>query len=120
MTEHPWEERPAWVVLMLLSSKADVDRAAAAYFGPDKAASETFIAEFGIDLTQFIGHYLEVDVAEAPMGPFVKGRVRPIVSISKDGEKYRPRVFSHQEGLFNTNTGLAWVSVEDWESLIGA
>ena len=113
------EATQPWVALLKLSEPSDVDRAAEAYFGPGKAA-EAFIGEFGIDLREFMHHYLEVDLAQAPIGPVVRGNVRPIVAIRRgDGGKFRAHVFSHDVGFFNDKIGMAWIRAEDWDQLVG-
>ncbi len=107
-----------WVALLQLSTKDDVDRAAAGYFGPGKNGSQ-FKAEFGIDMNEFRGHYLEVDLAEAPVGPFIRGRVRPIIGIRQVDDGFRPHIFSYPNGFINERSGMAWIPAEDWKKLVG-
>ncbi len=114
-----------WVAFLYLATKEDVDRAAAGYFGPRKKGNH-FKVEFGIDMYEFLNHYIEVDLATAPIGPFIRGRVRPIISVRelrpKTDEfpgKFRAHIFNYPNGFCNEDMGVAWIPKDDWVALIG-
>lgn len=86
------------------------------FFATSHATLEHFVQYFGVDLNDFPGFYLEVGAADAPKGPLVPGKVRPILVLrqSRSGSSHIPHVMSH-EGFMTMDGTTAWVDAHLWD-----
>lgn len=115
------EPRPdPWVALVKMTDEDSIKRVAESYFGPGRTSTD-FLAEFGIDLTEFKNYYIWVGPDIAPQGPVTPGPVRPVVVIRQlDSGQYRPHIFTFPKGFFNNRSNMAWIKSEEWEERVGS
>jgi len=108
---------PRWVEFNRLGNDKEIKEAVQKFFSDPGASSESFQLQFGIDLHEFGGYYLETGVVDAPQGPFIPTRITPILVLrqSRSGQSFTPHIFKH-DGLLHDRRLLAWVEREAWET----
>ena len=107
---------PRWTEFNRLGNDKEIQEAVRKFFGDARATSENFLTQFGVDLNEFLGYYLESGLVDAPQGPFTPTRITPILVIrqSRSGQSFAPHIFKH-EGLLHDSRMLAWVDSEAWD-----
>jgi len=109
-----------FVEFVLMSSKGIIDDIVKALLGPD-ATIKTFIDNFGVDLYEFIGFFVEVGEINTLTGPIIAGEIAPILILRETKIKtvYKTQIIKTQ-GLLNHDRQAAWIKRDTWENLIGA
>lgn len=107
---------PNYIEFARMNGPKEALSAVQRFFADSQATLEHFLHYFGVDLTQFPGFYLEVDTADAPEGPLVPGKVKPILVLrrSKSGSSHIPHVMAH-EGFTTADGTSAWVDARLWD-----
>jgi len=107
---------PTWVEFTRMSNEKEMLAAVTAFFGSSEATIKDFKNSFGIDVKDFPNFYLETGVTDAPTGPFLGGKVSPILVIkqSRSGKNFTAHIFKH-EGLLNESFQHAWIDRIAWE-----
>jgi hypothetical protein len=107
---------PNYIEFARMSGPKEALNAVQRFFATGQATLEHFVQYFGVDLTNFPGFYLEVGTADAPSGPLVPGRVRPILVLrqSNSGSSHIPHVMDH-EGFMTVDGTTAWVDAGLWD-----
>ena len=107
---------PNYIEFARMDGPKEALQAVRMFFGSAHAQAEHFTQYFGVDLTKFPGFYLEVGTADAPEGPLVPGRVRPILVLrqSRSGSSHTPHVM-HHEGFTTLDGRRAWVDATLWD-----
>jgi hypothetical protein len=107
---------PNYIEFARMNGPKEALAAVQRFFASSNATLEHFVQYFGVDLTQFSGFYLEVDAVDAPVGPLVPGKVKPILVLrqSKSGASHTPHVMNH-EGFMTVDGTTAWVDARLWD-----
>lgn len=125
--------RPRWITLRKLTTDSDLDEVAFRFFGyksakPGQSAEKhdatQFVARMGIDLTNFMGCYVETGTADSPTGPATPAtRSHPIrrVLVFKQSRRglFTTEALTFFDGFRNDKLGLAWVDVDRYEKMLG-
>jgi hypothetical protein len=108
-----------FVEFMRIDTPKDANQAAACVLGEDYTAL-AFEHNFGVNLLDYKGYYVEVGCAEAPQGPITPASVEPILVLrkSRSGQQFKPNVLK-VTGYYNNSRKTAWVSIEVWEAQLG-
>jgi len=108
---------PRWIEFAYLGNEKEIADAVKQFFTDDRATADDFKQQFGVDLTKFIGYFLETGVADAPQGPLTPRRVTPILVLqqSRSGKSFSTHMLKH-DGLMHDSRRVAWIEREAWDA----
>ncbi len=107
---------PNYIEFLRMAGPKEALVAVRTFFGTENATVDHFTQHFGVDLGRFPGFYLEVGIADAPEGPLVPGKVRPILVLrqSRSGKSHTPHVMTHA-GFTTLDGTRAWIDAKEWD-----
>jgi hypothetical protein len=108
-----------FVEFVRIDTPADAEAVAAAVLGEDYT-TKAFEIQFGVNLRDYNGYYVEVSYTDAPRGPITPSQVEPILALrrSRSGQQFRPNVLK-VPGYYDQTRKTAWIEAEVWEEYIG-
>jgi hypothetical protein len=112
--------RQPWVILLKLLDEGTCDVVAKHWLNKRTARCREFQQHTGINLTQFIGYYIEAGGESAPTSPILPAKVSPVLLLRRDktNHVYSP-IVTEVNGFFHETLNLAWVRTSRWEEMLG-
>lgn len=110
---------PPFIEFVRIDNRDHMDFLARTWLRDGRATHLDFVRKFGISLSDFLGHYMEVGSTHAVVGPVIGGVVKPILAVRHNDDQtgYVP---SRQkvDGLYHKDLGRAWIKTEIWNEVL--
>lgn len=108
-----------YVEFLRIRKPEDADMIAQVFLG-DGANHLAYTTQFGINLLDYKGFYMEVGYVPAPQGPLMPTTVQPILLLRRthSGVAFKPQVLK-VKGYVNREGRYAWIDAGVWEAELG-
>jgi hypothetical protein len=110
---------PPFVEFVRIDDREHMDFVAKAWLRDRGATHLDFVRRFGISLSDFLGHYIEIGSTHAVVGPVVGGIIKPILAVRHNDERtgYLPSR-KKANGMYHKDLGRAWIKTETWNDAL--
>jgi hypothetical protein len=110
---------PPFVEFVRINIREQMDFVAKTWLRDKQATHLDFVRRFGISLSDFLGHYIEIGSTHAVVGPVVGGIIKPILAVRHNDDRTgfvpaRKKV----NGLYHKDLGRAWIETEIWNEVL--
>lgn len=110
---------PPFVEFVRIDDRSSMDFVAKAWLRDRRATHLDFVRRFGISLSDFLGHYIEIGSTHAVVGPVVGGTIKPILAVRRNDDRTgyisaRKKV----DGMYHKDLGRAWIKTETWNDAL--
>ena len=110
--------RKPWVILVKIRDEKSCNVIARHWLNKRGATWKEFLQASGIDLRQYLQHYVETGGDDAPTSPIIPNDISPVLIIQRQEKVYCPLVIS-VPGFLHTSTEVAWIKTDRWEEILG-
>lgn len=110
---------PPFIEFVRIDNREHMDFIAKTWLRDRRATHLDFVRRFGISLSDFLGHYIEIGSAHAVVGPVIGGTIKPILAIRHNDDQTgfipaRKKV----TGMYHRDLGRAWIKTKVWNGAL--